>query len=179
MLPLYVNLHDASALCSTERHVGSFFSHVACLYCFNRWASGTFGFFGIEKSEISNPALNFVGVAIAVFATLLYMRVETESSPPAQPGSITQRDSALRSPFLEEANSNRSLVMTGKDVSENDEKENDGSKKTIGIVLALTAGALFGFNFDPVEYLKVIEANIMFCLNRGHATIVFFGGPFD
>ena len=126
--------------------------------CCTRWASGTFGLFGIEKSEITIPALNFVGVAIAVFATLLYMRVETESTPPAQSEPSTQRDSALRSPFLDEENSSGSLVMAGKDLDESNGKENDGSKKTIGIVLALTAGTLFGFNFDPVEYLKVSES---------------------
>lgn len=91
-----------------------------------------------------------MGVAIAVVATMLYMRVETESTPPTPPKKNT-----LGSPLLEDGGVYANLVLVSKDEGESVADEGGAGKKTIGLAMALTAGMLFGFNFDPVEYLKV------------------------
>jgi hypothetical protein len=97
-----------------------------------------------------------VGVAIAVVATLLYLRVETESTPSTLPTPTPQKGNTRGSPHLEDGDLYASLVLMSKDGAEPvaDEGGGGAGKKTIGVAMALTAGILFGFNFDPVEYLK-------------------------
>ena len=37
--------------------------------------AGTFGLFGTDKSDLTSPALNYAGVALAVVALVLYTQV--------------------------------------------------------------------------------------------------------
>uniref|UniRef100_A0A7S2CIC8 Transmembrane protein 144 n=1 Tax=Florenciella parvula TaxID=236787 RepID=A0A7S2CIC8_9STRA len=122
------------------------------------WASGTFGFFGIEKSDISNVALNYAGVAVAVIALFMYMFVETESTdkPAEDSGSLNSNllDDEGDAPYANKSNDLEGGVdANGRSVS-TAAKEAGASKKLLGITMALVAGVFFGFNFDPVEMLK-------------------------
>ncbi len=36
------------------------------------WASGNFGLFGLKSQSVEHPVLNYIGVALAVFAVALY-----------------------------------------------------------------------------------------------------------
>ncbi|BFZ15118.1 hypothetical protein BsWGS_18157 [Bradybaena similaris] len=44
------------------------------------WAAGRFGFFGTTADTISNPAMNYAGVALAFGSILLYLMVKNEVS---------------------------------------------------------------------------------------------------
>lgn len=125
------------------------------------WASGTWGWFGIEKDEVSNPVLNYLGVVVAVVALLLYMNVGTEDSdePSASSGPSGSSSGAggdLSAGLLEDG------VVTPSKAAVNSPKEDSGAgtgKRILGMGLAALAGCCMGFNFDPVEVLKADGGN--------------------
>lgn len=119
------------------------------------WASGTFGWFGIEKDEVSKPALNYAGVIVAVVALLLYMNVGTEDSdePSASSGPSSTASGAggdLSAGLLEDgATPSKASVNSARE-----ESSPGTGKRLLGMGLAALAGCCMGFNFDPVEVLK-------------------------
>lgn len=44
------------------------------------WASGTFGFFGLDKNVPDHPALNYAGVGVAMTALFMYTLIRTSKS---------------------------------------------------------------------------------------------------
>lgn len=44
------------------------------------WASGTFGLFGLKRQPVSNPMLNYIGVALSIVGLMLYMQVKTNDT---------------------------------------------------------------------------------------------------
>ena len=42
---------------------------------FAGWATGTFGLFGLNKNDTSNPALNYAGIAVAIIGLIVYLQV--------------------------------------------------------------------------------------------------------
>jgi len=96
------------------------------------WATGTFGLFGIDKAHISNPALNYVGVGLAIVAL----------------GFFTQ---------MGQKNATKTADSTERLAEEGREEGTNGSASggfAMGLVVALFTGALFGSNFDPPTRLQ-------------------------
>lgn len=89
------------------------------------WATGTFGLFGIEKSVVADPHLNYYGVLLSVFALLLISLVKDEQA----------------------AQSAGKLAACGKSASPR-------GRFLMGFVAALFAGVLFGCNFNPPTLLQ-------------------------
>lgn len=43
------------------------------------WASGTFGLFGLTREDIKHPALNYLGIALALVGLVIYLQVKSTS----------------------------------------------------------------------------------------------------
>ena len=109
------------------------------------------------QSDISNVPLNYAGVVVAVIALFMYMFVETESSE--QPAEDSLNSSLLDegegdAPYANKSNDLEGGLDAAGRAASTGAREADASRKILGIVMALTAGVFFGFNFDPVEMLK-------------------------
>jgi glucose uptake protein GlcU len=99
------------------------------------WASGTFGIMGVNKAKLSHPALNYVGVASALVATVFFGMVR---------------------PNTTKMDEEKSLVNYTEDADDTRFEEGDESPKRkllVGIGLALAAGCFYGLNFDPPQTL--------------------------
>lgn len=95
------------------------------------WATGMFGLFGVDKSAIEHRALNYVGVGIAVCALIVF----TQMGPDGPPADEADPDA----PLTTEEPAAKSAGGFG-----------------VGFVVALSAGLLFGSNFDPPTVLQQI-----------------------
>lgn len=99
------------------------------------WATGAFGLFGIDKAHISNPALNYVGVGLAIVAL----------------GFFTQ---------MGKKNETKTADSTERLAPEEGREEGTNGAANggyaMGLVVALFTGVLFGCNFDPPTRLQQI-----------------------
>eukprot|EP01038_Epipyxis_sp_PR26KG_P005955 gene5955-8208_t len=147
------------------------------------WASGRFGLFGLlHKDEIANTTLNSIGVCLAMVGLVVYLQVETnDTSVDAASENLeikgiiarNSRDSKDTSSVFQPLVNNRdyqSIVMVTDDGLEsqnpqpkktsidNDDtsvkSKNSGNNRVLGLMLACTAGVLFGVSFDPMQYVN-------------------------
>jgi glucose uptake protein GlcU len=106
------------------------------------WASGTFGLFGLKSQSVPVPALNYVGVVLAIAGTICFTFVKTETSS--------------------EKPDDRGFHRLPEDESINKHTDHNGDKsfiddlstfqkRLLGIVLSLVAGCFYGANFDPPQ----------------------------
>lgn len=112
------------------------------------WATGRFGFFGIEKNPCANPTLNTIGVALAVLAGIFFGLVKPEA-PPDEPLLETgsKKKASLRKSFS-------SISAHG----HHDEHEEVSSfAYAVAFAGALMAGLFFGSMFD-IPTLKMQDA---------------------
>eukprot|EP01121_Diplochlamys_sp_Union-15-3_P019849 TRINITY_DN7578_c0_g2_i1.p1 TRINITY_DN7578_c0_g2~~TRINITY_DN7578_c0_g2_i1.p1 ORF type:complete len:343 (-),score=59.58 TRINITY_DN7578_c0_g2_i1:807-1796(-) len=99
------------------------------------WLSGTFGLFGLKKQKVNKPALNYIGFALAIVSTVIYVFVK---------------------PNLENVDDDNAVLInevTQKPPPSVFDNLSSGKKKALGALLSIAAGLCYGVNFDPVQYL--------------------------
>lgn len=137
-----------------------------CISMIMGWASGTFGLFGLKKQEVKNPALNYVGVALAIVGLLIYLQVKTTDT---SVDSVMEDDKHTHTPlinhdddFILRPSDNRPsegvrIIRAKSEGNQSDTDEaapmSESSKRILGLVLAMIAGIFFGCSFDPSQYV--------------------------
>ncbi len=91
------------------------------------WASGRFGLFGLTPQVVANPLLNYLGVAMCLVSTVLFVAVKPTENQ--------------YEPIEEKAPPSTFVDRLGR------------MRRVAGVVLALLSGVLYGVNFDPSQYL--------------------------
>jgi len=111
------------------------------------WGCGTFGILGVQSQagSISLPALNYVGVVVCVAALVVYIFVKTD---------LGEKDYQS----LNNDDESQKFVHTGSIEMEPQttswvDRLNPAQKRVIGLTLSVLSGALYGVNFNPVQYL--------------------------
>ncbi|KAL3320192.1 hypothetical protein Ciccas_001130 [Cichlidogyrus casuarinus] len=119
------------------------------------WASGRFGWFHITPSIPSNIPLNYAGVSIAVFSTLIYGFIKP-SLVPEQEIEITMEDTAPNDDdaILEDGQIQYNEGTRIERTSCCPENARSHLNKPIGIGLAMFAGTCYGLTFTPAIYIQ-------------------------
>ncbi|XP_038056855.1 transmembrane protein 144-like isoform X2 [Patiria miniata] len=130
------------------------------------WASGHFGLFGINKDKLHNPAFNYIGVSLAMLriVVLLFIRptVLTEPVDESRETYVAHDDSQhlQTTPLLadtrqksDSSNAVYTPIERPKDSSWVD-KLSPLQKRVVGVVMAIFAGCLYGFNFVPCIWVQ-------------------------
>lgn len=106
------------------------------------WACGHFGWFIGTRDSVAHPALNYVGLALALISVLFYFPVKptVKSAADSSQGINSEHDALLGYP---------------QDMKK--KKENPMINKVLGLGGSLLAGVLYGFNMIPVSYLTSRE----------------------
>jgi len=107
------------------------------------WATGAFGLFTGHKDDLKHPALNYVGVALAVVALVMYAFIKT--SDPAKSGKVAS--SETRTDQMND-------ILLDTQPAEPAEPPKSGSKQAVGVVMAIVAGVMFGNTFTPPNVIK-------------------------
>ncbi|KAL8587620.1 hypothetical protein ACOMHN_045309 [Nucella lapillus] len=137
------------------------------------WASGRFGWFGIDPEVPNHLVLNYVGVALAVASSVIYVFVKIDITPPPveiqvqtnsdddEPllghrqdlyGAHPQDDALI---FNKRTSSSTNSNLT----DQNDdtlffERLQPGYKRILGVVLSVISGFLYGINFAPAIHVQ-------------------------
>ena len=125
------------------------------------WMSARFGILGVEKQEVSRPALNAFGVALACAALYVASKIDGtdattngrlgSSSSSGGGGSIERRnEEGEENAFLNNDNDDDEAALYNGSV----ESTATHHKKHYGITLSLLSGFLYGVTFNPVENLR-------------------------
>ncbi|XP_077989959.1 transmembrane protein 144-like [Glandiceps talaboti] len=150
-----------------------------CIWCslnlLMGWASGRFGWFGLNPQKPSDEILNYVAVGLAVFGVIGFLLVKSETVNPTESKSVRIVHYTAFStdpPDKDKNDSNydgfQSLREEEKQVGISDEIQepsNDNNvswidelspmkKRIIGCVLAITAGCLYGLSFTPCIWIQ-------------------------
>jgi len=111
------------------------------------WAAGRFGII-VAKEEVAIPALNYIGVLIAVMSVLLYLPVKpTIKEQESKQEIIDSEDSALL--LNNSPNTNNTPTATTPKF-----QQNTATAKVLGIGLSVISGLLYGINMLPVSILQ-------------------------
>ncbi|KAG5285932.1 hypothetical protein AALO_G00009140 [Alosa alosa] len=107
------------------------------------WASSRFGWFGIKAEVVGNSALNYGGAALCLVSALVFFFVKSD---------VQSGQRAEETPLLIDN------TVNPDDVAASDDSWVDGlrpnTKRLVGSCMAVFAGALYGFSFVPVLYMK-------------------------
>jgi glucose uptake protein GlcU len=121
------------------------------------WASGHFGFWGINEEQEQVEWIGYVGVAFAVLGVITLAFVKKSGT--AHRDSLNDTEDALAYRHSSNASTARIKVQTAYEsveFGERDDISNHMSKtqmRVLGTGLAIVAGCLFGINFDPPTLL--------------------------
>lgn len=110
------------------------------------WACGHFGWFVGSKDRIDHPALNYVGLALALTSVLFYFPVKTTVKQIAS----TDINSDIN-------NEIEPILGYSKDKGSQKQQETPFYHKILGLGGSLFAGVLYGFNMIPVSHLMSEE----------------------
>jgi len=102
------------------------------------WATGTFGLFGNSKDKLATPALNYIGVTLALIALIIYTQVKSE------PDASKESDNLLSVEPLTIATTSDGIQRPARSA---------GAGRVVGIGMAVLAGILFGNTFTPPNYI--------------------------
>lgn len=128
------------------------------------------GLFGLQKDEVAIPALNYVGIAVALVGLAVYLQVESK------PNVIKKNDNRKSfedynesllgksgTEHTQDQGREVSVESTGlympREAEDNSSEDVFGSswpplqKRVVGITGAAIAGALFGTSFNPAQYV--------------------------
>lgn len=100
------------------------------------WATGTFGLFGLNAASINNHAFNYVGVVFAIGCLLTTILIKPEEEEEEEYVSRTPLNTMTR-------NSNEAIGAP----------RSSGTKRFLGIGMAMCSGIFFGGNFDPPTWV--------------------------
>jgi len=94
------------------------------------WATGYFGLFHIPREHVRIPWMNLLGISLASISLLLFTQAK-DPDEPDEPKEQNSQDVELQSPMTRQCGMPRHLRWLS------------------GFAMALVAGALFGYTFDP------------------------------
>jgi len=100
------------------------------------WASGHFGWFGLIPEDVENRSLNYLGVIIGCLSGLVFLGIRT-----------TQHETNVHD---HEENDEQQPILQPT-ISPANRKF---AKRTIGSIVAIVAGLLFGLIFVPVTFIQ-------------------------
>jgi len=110
------------------------------------WCSGTFGLFGLKREVVAIPQLNYVGAAIALLSGALFALIEANTEDPkGDSKSINDQDGDDTTAVLLNNNGATEKVFL--------DALTPLQKQILGVCMAILAGALYGTNFNPPQYL--------------------------
>lgn len=118
------------------------------------WATGNFGLFGHNQDTVGKPALNYLGVALAVFTLGLFSQLKEPDD--ACDVSCEANIGSARAPFradMEMPSVVGSSEANGGIANGGTNARNSG-QFTLGFIAALVAGVLYGSNFDAPTWLQ-------------------------
>ncbi len=116
--------------------VGSLFNNVVGLIV--GWFYARYGLFGIKEELPSNPVLNYVGVALAVISCVVFFFVKTEEQQVLDKNIKSKEETNL-------------LEVSEADIFE---KMSQNSRRILGIVLSILAGAMYGLAYMPILWCQ-------------------------
>eukprot|EP00602_Paraphysomonas_sp_CaronLab_P002181 CAMPEP_0185030844 /NCGR_PEP_ID=MMETSP1103-20130426/17936_1 /TAXON_ID=36769 /ORGANISM="Paraphysomonas bandaiensis, Strain Caron Lab Isolate" /LENGTH=316 /DNA_ID=CAMNT_0027566123 /DNA_START=92 /DNA_END=1042 /DNA_ORIENTATION=+ len=129
------------------------------------WASGTFGLFGLDKEEISNPALNYAGVSLALVGLYVFLQVKSNEVH-GYMKSVDLVDTDLTNSLLAEQKAIGSFVLgdsqvplVAGDTEPADQGHTFGSewspvqRRVVGLCAAAITGVFFGCSFNPAQWV--------------------------
>ena len=127
------------------------------------WATGTFGWFGLDKDAISTPALNYAGVGLVLVALYLYIQIETVVVNPddgggggggSGGGEAADAYRALNDASADVEVQRGAATSRAKPAGDGEGGGGGGGSRALGLLLSVCAGVLYGANFDPPTYLQ-------------------------
>lgn len=131
------------------------------------WASARFGVLGVFESDISNKALNMVGVAIAVLSMGIFVFIKPTVKNSGSGSGVEDEQSAAYAQLHQDLDAeelNKSLVgglnadsgsASGGEQEEQSwtDKLSPQQKSIFGFGASVAAGLLYGVNFNPPTYV--------------------------
>lgn len=126
------------------------------------WATGTFGLFGLDKGDVSTPALNYAGVGLALIGLYVFLQVQTNEMGSPPPGS--EASTSLLHDTDDNPNKTDIEGLYYDDRKSHPKSErlsqsqfgagwNQTTKRIVGLLMACTAGVLFGTSFNPAQWV--------------------------
>jgi len=110
------------------------------------WCSGTFGLFGLKRETVTIPQLNYVGAGVALLSGALFALIKANTEDPKMDSkSINDQDGEDTTSSLLNSNGAAEKVFV--------DSINPLQKQLLGVGMAILAGALYGTNFNPPQYL--------------------------
>jgi hypothetical protein len=121
----------------------------------------------LDRDEVKSPALNYVGITIAIIGLVVYLRVESKPNDSVKSKHEHDVEEDLLGPHDRldhqvEIREKREIsvestglyapVTTGRE-SVFGSNWSPTQKRLIGISMAVVAGALFGTSFNPAQYV--------------------------
>lgn len=123
------------------------------------WATGFFGMYGLTKNSVSNPALNCVGIGIAVLAMGIFSFVKPDLAVKAPSGEDEENGLFKTGSDYDETRAGLLAGESGKEVDQGEEeiswtdKLSPTQKKLYGVGASMVAGLCYGHNFVPPQYI--------------------------
>ncbi|XP_064637227.1 transmembrane protein 144-like [Lineus longissimus] len=129
------------------------------------WASGRFGWFGLEAEVPNNIALNYAGVGLAAFSAFIFLFVKPtlndtkdDTSHTQPPGLPVDNEASRLITIYGSVNTDLSTSTLKPYSLEGEVSRFDSigptTKRIIGFLLSAVSGCLYGFSFAPVIYVQ-------------------------
>ncbi|KAL1529473.1 hypothetical protein AB1Y20_000420 [Prymnesium parvum] len=123
------------------------------------WATGAFGLFGVDKSPLAHPELNYAGVALAVVALAIYSQIKTSLAKSSDTSNVEPLRADDAGKLVEDGRADEIMSTTISpetflDLSPPGDGPSATMKRLGGIAMAIAAGLLFGNNFTPPTYMQ-------------------------
>ncbi|XP_030836295.1 transmembrane protein 144 [Strongylocentrotus purpuratus] len=130
------------------------------------WASGHFGWFGLNKDVLTRPTLNYIGFALAFMRLVIFVWVKPDPVGLKQKklGSSTSASSSNdNNPLLNDDQHAVNVSQEGSHEAIDQPSSTDASwvdnlstlqKRIVGCVLSTISGVLYGFNFIPCLWIQ-------------------------
>ncbi|XP_074650104.1 transmembrane protein 144-like isoform X2 [Tubulanus polymorphus] len=117
------------------------------------WASGRFGWFGLTPEYPTNYALNYAGVACAVFSALVLVTIKPDVTGSSELVRSNSQDELLGPTGVNSLTDSRTLIV-GINEGNYIDRLTPLKKRIIGIVLSVFSGSLYGLSFTPCIYIQ-------------------------
>ena len=119
------------------------------------WASGVAGILGVEKQEVNNPVLNYIGAGVAAVSIVLFACIKNDPSKKSEDEETGAFDEeGVNEPLMGKGN----VQEGGAGEEEEDgmarctKKMNPVLRRIIGLLMAVVSGFFYGTNFNPPQY---------------------------
>jgi hypothetical protein len=113
------------------------------------WANARFGWFGVDKETPSNSSLNYLGVSFAVVSILVFVFVQAETQ--AVKGDT---DDAEDEEVIINQSDEGEAITYRDDIDKAARPQTSRAKKTLGVLLSMFAGVMYGLSYTPILYVQ-------------------------